>query len=79
MLKGIVDAGNYRVESYTHLLDLTRNSCEKCYFKSQAGIEMSSVAQLVRALHQNRRAAGLIPARDLKLHFSQLLLVKSNK
>jgi hypothetical protein len=32
-----------------------------------------------RPLHQNRSAAGSIPARDLKLHFSQLFLVRSNK
>ena len=29
--KDLVD-GNYRVEIYTHLLDLTRNSCEKCNY-----------------------------------------------
>ena len=40
--------------------------------------QLASVAQLVRALHRNRRAAGSIPARDLKLHFSQLFLVRSN-
>jgi hypothetical protein len=50
-LKGLVD-GNYRVEIYIHLLDLTRNSCEKCNFRFLAGIEpqQPSVAQLVRAL-----------------------------
>jgi hypothetical protein len=32
-----------------------------------------------RALHRNRRVAGSIPAGDLKLHFSQLFLVRSNK
>ena len=41
--------------------------------------QLASVAQLVRALHRNRRAAGSIPARDLKLHFSLLFLVRSNK
>ena len=40
--------------------------------------QLASVAQLVRALHRNRRAAGSIPARDLKLHFSRLFLVRSN-
>ena len=39
----------------------------------------SSVAQLVRALHRNRRVAGSIPARDLKLYFSFLFLFRSNK
>ena len=37
------------------------------------------IAQLVRALHRNHRAAGSIPARDIKLHFLQLFLVRSNK
>ena len=37
-----------------------------------------SVSQLVRALHRNRRATGSIPE-GLKLHFSQLFLVTSNK
>ena len=32
-LKSILD-GNYRVEMYIHLVDLTRNSCEKCNFRS---------------------------------------------
>ena len=41
--------------------------------------QLVSVAQLVRALHRNRRAAGSIPARDIKLHFSLLFLVRSNK
>ena len=41
--------------------------------------QLDSVTQLVRALHRNRRAAGSIPARDLKLHFSLLFLVRSNK
>ena len=41
--------------------------------------QLASVAQLVRALHRNRRAAGSIPARDLKLYFSLLFLVRSNK
>ena len=40
---------------------------------------MDSVARLVGALHRNRRAAGSIPARGLKLHFSQLFLVGSNE
>jgi hypothetical protein len=31
--------GNYRVEIYRHLLDLTRNRNEKCNFRSLAGIE----------------------------------------
>ena len=30
-LLGLVD-GNYRVEIYIQLLDLTRNSCEKCNY-----------------------------------------------
>ena len=35
---------------------------------------------MVRELHRNRRAAGLIPDRDLKLYFSLLFLVnRSNK
>ena len=34
--------------------------------------QLDSVAQLVRALHWNRRAADSIPARDLKLYVSQL-------
>ena len=29
----------------------------------------ASVGQLVRALHRNRRAAGSIPVRDLKIAF----------
>ena len=37
--------------------------------------QLASVAQLVGALHQNRRAAGSIPAKDLKLQCSQLFLV----
>ena len=36
------------------------------------------IAQLVRVLHRNRRAAGSIPPEGLELHFSQLLLVRSN-
>ena len=36
--------------------------------------QLTSVAKLVRALHRNRRAAGSIPARDLKL-----FLVRSDK
>ena len=39
--------------------------------------QLASVAQLVRALHRNRRAADSTPARDLQLHFSQLFLVRS--
>jgi hypothetical protein len=31
--QGLVD-GNYRVEIYIHLLDLTRNRSEKCNYKS---------------------------------------------
>ena len=31
--------------------------------------QLSSVAQLVRALHRNRRAAGSIPARGPKVAF----------
>jgi hypothetical protein len=37
---------------------------------------------VVRALYRNRRAAGSIPVREpvvVLLHFSQLLLVRSNK
>jgi hypothetical protein len=39
-MKGIVH-GNYGVEIYLHLLDLTRNSCGKCnfLFRSLTGIE----------------------------------------
>jgi hypothetical protein len=37
-LKGIVDE-NYRVEIYIHLLNQTRNSCEKYNYRSLAGIE----------------------------------------
>ena len=66
LLMSIVD-GNYRVEIYIHLLD-TRNSCEKCNFRS-----------LVRSPAPESQATGSIPARDLKLHFSQLFLVRSNK
>ena len=39
-----------------------------------------SVAELVRTLHRNRRAAGSNPARGQRqLHFRQLLLVRCNK
>ena len=38
--------------------------------------QLACVAHLV--LHRNRRAACSIPARDLKLHFSLLFLVRSN-
>jgi hypothetical protein len=31
--------GSYQVKIYTHLLDLTRNGCEKCNYRSLAGIE----------------------------------------
>ena len=34
---------------------------------------------LVRALRRNRRATSSIPATDLKLHFSQVSLVRSSK
>ena len=40
--------------------------------------QLASVAQLVRALHRNRRAAGSISAGDLKLYFLLLFLVRSN-
>ena len=40
--------------------------------------QLASVAQLVRALHRNRRAVGSIPIpEDLVLHFSQSFLVSS--
>jgi hypothetical protein len=35
--------GNYRVEIYIHVLDLTRNSREKCNFRSPAGIKPAAV------------------------------------
>jgi hypothetical protein len=41
--------------------------------------QLISVTQLVRARHRNRRAAGSISAPDLKLHFSLLFLVRSDK
>jgi hypothetical protein len=44
----------------------------KMKLRSLAGIEPAALG-LNRALHRNRRAAGSIPARDLKLHFSLLL------
>ena len=34
-----------------------------------AGIELASVAQLVRALHRNRRTTGSIPARGPSVAF----------
>ena len=37
--------------------------------------QLASVAQLFRGLHQNCRATGSAPARDLKLHFLLLFLV----
>ena len=37
-LKGLAD-GNYWVEIYIHVLDLTRNSLEKCNYRSITGIE----------------------------------------
>ena len=39
---GLVD-GNYQVEIYIHLLDLTRNSCEKCNYRSLARIYIPTV------------------------------------
>ena len=36
--------------------------------------QLDAVAQLVRALHRNRKAAGSIPASDLKLHLKLGLL-----
>ena len=35
--------GNYRVEIYIYLLDLTRNSCEKFIYRSLAGIELAAL------------------------------------
>ena len=70
--------GHCRVEIYIHLLDLTRKRSEKCNFRSLAGIEPAALG-LNRAMHRNRTTAGSIPARDLKLHFSLLFLVRSNK
>ena len=35
--------GDYPVEIYIHLLDLIRNSCEKCNNRSLAGIEPAAL------------------------------------
>jgi hypothetical protein len=40
--------GNYRGEIYIHLLDLTRNSFEKCNFMSLAGIDPAALLFLQR-------------------------------
>jgi hypothetical protein len=40
-LKGLVD-GNYPVEIYIHLLDVTRNSCENGNFRPLAGLQESN-------------------------------------
>ena len=39
--------------------------------------QLASVAQLVRALHRNRRAVGSIPTRGPCAAFSQSFLVRS--
>ena len=41
--------------------------------------KLASVAQLVRALHRNRRATGSIPAKGTIVAFFATLLVRSNK
>jgi hypothetical protein len=45
-LEDLVD-GNNQMEMYLHLLDLTRNSCEKCNFRSLAGIEPAISVQFI--------------------------------
>ena len=65
IVEGFVD-GNYRVSIYIHLLDLTRNSCEECNFRSRVGIEPAALRFRCSALKQ--LSYMLMPTKSWHLH-----------
>ena len=75
----MLDIYSYKILIFTHNLYMAVLLVYIHELGARARQLMAYVAQLVRALHRNRRAAGSIPAWDLKLHSSLLFLVRSNK